>query len=81
MSYEGPSNAKPASSLDDEALDALPWWRQYITVLIIGVIFVPACIAYTWVYFPEIGLAKSVVTGLCFGLFCTMCAASGRVFW
>ena len=60
--------------------DALPWWRQYITVLIIGVIFVPACRLHMGL-FSRNGLAKSVVTGLCFGLFCTMCAASGRVFW
>ena len=81
MSSGDTSQSKQPASFDDDGRNALPWWRQYITVLIIGVIFVPACIAYTWVYFPEIGMVKSVVTGLCFGLFCTMCAASGRVFW
>ena len=55
-------------------------WREYWSVIIIAIFFVPGCIWYTVVYFPELGMGRSIFSGLLFGVFCTMCAASGRVF-
>ena len=81
MRFETPSETEHTPVDVEESNDAVPWWRQYAAVILIGLIFVPACIIYTWIYFPELGPVKSIFTGLFFGLFCTMCAASGRVFW
>ena len=55
MRFEPPPEREQPPVEVEDTDDVMPWWRQYGLVVIIGLIFVPACIIYTWIYFPDWG--------------------------
>ena len=52
------------------------FWPTYRYIIILSASFTILSVYYALTYFPELSTIRAVIAGVCFGVFCSMCAAT-----
>ena len=55
-------------------------WQRYRWLILVTTAFAVTGVVYARIYFPGFSWFETVVGGAAFGCFCSMCAASSRLF-
>ena len=51
-------------------------WSMYRYLILVCIIFIGLSVYYAITFFPELSTGRAVFSGICFGVFCSMCAAT-----